>query len=96
MDWVKALSGYSRSQISSACDAYLRDGKWRPTPGDIRGIIAKQRGRGGNRMANLTQDEARRVATILGTARRHVSSYPAGSALHEAGKATIAYWESGE
>lgn len=95
-DWINALSGFSRDQIGAACDAHLRESKRRPTPAEIRSIIKAQRGRGQSRLANLTGEEADKVSTILSTARRHVETFPAGTALHNAGKATIAYWEAAE
>lgn len=96
MDWVKALSGYSQAQISQACDAYIRDSEWRPRPADIIRLIKSQRGKGASRLSGLTNAEAEQVHGIIERARRHVSEFPPGSALHEAGKSTIAFWEAAE
>ena len=42
-DWIDALEPFSKSQIESACSAYIRDQpRRRPTPGDIRSKIGDE------------------------------------------------------
>lgn len=92
-DWIKALSGYSRQQISAACEAWVSSQKWRPAPSEIVELIKSQRGQGQSRMSNLTASEAATVSKILANARAHIRTFPAGTPLHEAGKSTVDYWE---
>ena len=94
-DWLRALSGFSREQISEACDRYLASySKRRPTPADIRGIIVKSRNGGetavrqGDRTA-LPHDERKLLEEkILPTARRWLNI----PGLKDHGRQTLEYW----
>lgn len=95
MDWIKALSGFSQSQISGACERYIRrEPKRRPTPADVRELIHTERhgdesGLGRGDRSSLTYDEREILENkILPTARRWLS-HPELKAHAEQ---NLAYW----
>ena len=94
-DWIGALSGFSKGQISGACELYLRqEPKRRPTPADIRRFILEhrqsaQQGFGqGDRSALSFDEQELLVSKVLPNARRWLSIPD----LREHGLKTLAYW----
>ena len=90
VDWIEALDGFTAAAIDAACQAHIRDGKWRPTPAAIRQRCEQRASRtgAGDKLA-LSRDELQLLeGKVLPTARDWLTI----PGLAERGRKTLEYW----